>query len=111
MMISPGVMVRITQDAWESTNGPMLLEATEGSIAKAMSYEEYCDYINKRNGMNNLIHLEHVKEWMKQGEQFPFMLIEVAPISEPRYAGEALSHLKAGEAVILDGRFIQIVDG
>jgi hypothetical protein len=104
-------MVRITQDVWEFTNAESILAATEGSIATAMSYEEYRDYIINETRLENTIYLQYVKQWMEQGTQFPFMLVEVAPVIQARYGKQSFRSSKTGDAVVLDEKFFQVIDG
>ncbi len=110
MIPKPGDMVRITLDAYSFTNGPFILEATQGSLARALSFEEYLEYY--RSGPSGMTYPNYVKLWMDKGEQFPFLIVKAAPISQKDLNDPALitSIFKVGNTVILDDSFFQIID-
>ena len=110
MVLLPGTMVLIIQNAWESLPDYLLL-ATKGSIARAMSFTEYEDYCSNKISKDFLAsHLQQVRQWMAYGEQFPFMFIEVAPPSKSLEGSFYVNDCQIGEVVILDGRFFQIIE-
>ena len=107
MRPSPGDMVQIVLDAWESLPD-FLLVATKGSIARAMSYNEYCDHFKNESG--GLADPQHVLQWMSHGEQFPFIFVRVVPPSPEIQRRFHVNDCQIGKIVVLGSRFFQIID-
>jgi hypothetical protein len=92
-----------------------VLVASKGSIAKAKSFEEYCDFYSqfRYNGFPLPPDaLEEVKKWMEEERQSPFRFESVAPPRElPSFSGtyRAVECEVAG-VVILESRFFQVIE-
>jgi hypothetical protein len=79
MKPSPGDLVRITQNAWENLGAGSYTACyvIEGCIAKAVSWEEYCDYLRRQGDKSDF---EDLKRWMERaGRNFTFILMTDAP--------------------------------
>jgi len=104
MKPSPGDRIIITLNMWDDRI-PHHFEATKGSLARALSFEEYIKYHKEKPSLFRY-HPEYVEKCMKQGELFPFQLEYVAPLV-PKEAGIVLC--KIGEAILLSEWYFQIL--
>lgn len=115
MKPKPGDRVRITQNTWENLGAGSFhaYHILLGSIARAMSYEEYCDHWRKLEPSSRRLedHLSYAKQWMERG-QFPLIIIEPPPDSSARaepgadytFVGEV------GETLFLSESQFEIID-
>ena len=77
MKPSPGDMVRITKNASELSGSYVLGYAIEGCTAKALSWQEYCDEVNRLEAKTDF---EDLKRWMERtGKHFTFILLTDSP--------------------------------
>ena len=116
-MLSPGNRVLIILDAltYNPCGDYFALVATKGSIAKAMSFDEYCDFFNHYQPDSFSLEVESpkdVKKWMDEEKQFPFQFESVEPPAEaPSFSGEYQAlNCEVGSVVVLDGRFFQVIE-
>ncbi len=104
MRPKPGDKILIILDAWDILD-TRLCDAPRGSIARALSYEEYRDD-RQRFWNSDPDLLANVKKWMEQGVQYPFRIESVAPLAPEE---EGIAVCKVGDVIILDERFFEVI--
>jgi len=108
---SPGDLVRITQNAWENLGAGSYCACyiIQGCIAKAISWEEYCDYLRRQGGKTDF---EDLKRWMERANRnFTFILMTDAP-APPKTKVEGADFTFVGEkgaAVLLSEDEFEII--
>jgi hypothetical protein len=110
LKLSPGDKVLITEEAWEAGDNGLLV-ATKGSIARVLSFDEFCGLLKTHNN-NNLpeqINPEYVKLWMKErGDGYP---IQFESIAESTWASQeylTLAGCVAGRVEYMNINFCKI---
>jgi hypothetical protein len=116
-MPSPGDRVVIILDAlsYNTWGDYFVLVATKGSIARAMSFDEYCDFYNqyRPDGFSILADSpKEVRKWMDKEHQFPFRFESVEPPAiAPSFSGEYRDvSCKVGGVIVLDSRFFRVIE-
>jgi len=111
----PGDRVRLTQNTWENLGAGSFhaYHIVQGSIARAMSYEEYCEYwrAREKNGRHLQDHLNYAKQWMERG-QFALIIIEPPPgssrMEEP--GADYTFVCQVGDTLFLSENEFEIID-
>ena len=79
MKPSPGDLVRITQNVWENLGAGSYCACyvIQGCIAKAISWEQYCDYLQTHGDKTDF---EDLKHWMERADRnFTVILMTDSP--------------------------------
>jgi hypothetical protein len=95
MIILPGDRVLVTCDVidWGLFSWVYLVLAPQGSIARALSFEEYCELYYKDQSGD--VYPSFVKQWAEDGEGFLFQSEFVAPCN-------GICTAKIGGLVVID---------
>jgi hypothetical protein len=108
MKITPGDRVRITEDALEYWIDWWWLCASKGSIARAISLEEYAEIIKSQSPPGRNHSPDQVKHWMEQDDQYPFLFETVAPSNLDELDAIGATCF-VGSVVVLDHRFFELI--
>jgi hypothetical protein len=111
-MPTPGERVVITTNAFQYAYGDFfMLVATQGSLARSLSIEEYSDYFDHApyNQHYDPHSPKDVKKWMEEDSRYPFQFETVAS-PDPAIAGDYLGiDCNVGSVVVLSGQFFQVI--
>jgi hypothetical protein len=114
--LSPGDIVRITQNAYENDIGSRNpIVAVVGSTAVVLSLEEYATSIENLLVPERDAYLKMVKEWIETGYQYPFRFLTVAnqkevPLSMNGGIMILDEYCELGQVILLDERFFEVIE-
>ena len=110
MKPSPGDMVRITKNVGELSASYYFGYVIEGCIAKTLSWEEYCDNVNRLEAKTDF---EDLKRWMERtGKNFAFILItgSTAPPGTQVEGADYSTNGESGALVLLREDEFEIIE-
>jgi hypothetical protein len=77
MILSAGDRVRIIKDAFENNEYDCVVIATRDSIAKVLSYDEYCESLKKEGAGASREYFSSIRKSMDEGKRYPILFVKV----------------------------------